>query len=70
MKNQTFVIDAFRERCRDKVRGIEAFVAEHENVGLTFDKLEELEELSTALEEQWSRMEAVWDEEMVSVEDE
>ena len=69
VKSQTFDIDAFRERCQDKVRGIEAFVAEHENVGLTFDKLEELEELRKALEEQWSRMEAAWDEAMVSVED-
>ena len=69
MKSQEFVIHAFREKCHDKVRGIEAFIAEHENVGLTFDKLEELEELNTALEEQWSHMEAAWDEAMVSIED-
>ena len=43
---------------------------EHEGGGLTFDELGKLEKLNTALEEQWSRMEAVWDEEMVSVEDE
>ena len=37
-------------------------------MGLTFDELGELEELNTALEEQWSRMEAAWDDAMVNVE--
>ena len=38
-------------------------------MGLTFDKLEELEELSKAHEAQWSRMEVALDKAMVSVED-
>ena len=70
VQNQTFDIDTFRERRHDKVRGIKAYVAEHKNMGLTFDRLEELEELSKALEEQWGRMEVAWDEAMDSVEDE
>ena len=44
--------------------------SEHENIGLTSDKLEEIEKLNMALEEQWGRMEVARDKTMGSIEDE
>ena len=68
-RNQRLVMNVFKAECHDKVREIEAFVAEHEGGGLTFNKLGKLEKLNTALEEQWSSMEAAWNEAMVNIED-
>ena len=60
MKLPKLVIDSFRRNCHAKIKKIEAFIAEHEDIDLTSAKLEKLKRLNTALKEQWGRMEAAW----------
>lgn len=59
----------FRHLQDTKIGKIEAFIAKHENIDLTYAKLEELEKLNMALKEQWGCMAAAWDDQMVSSED-
>ena len=60
MKLPKLVLDSFRRNCHAKIKKIEAFIAEHEDIDLTSAKLEKLKRLNTALKEQWGRMEAAW----------
>ena len=66
--SQKLFICIFKEESHNKIQKIGALVAGYKSGGLTFDKLEELKEFTTALVEQWSRMETAWDEAMVDIE--
>jgi hypothetical protein len=65
--SQKLFICIFKEESHNKIQKIGALVAGYKSGGLTFDKLEELKEFTTALVEQWSRMETAWDEAMVQI---
>ena len=52
--SQKLVMGIFKEESHNKIREIEAFVAGYEGGGLTFNELEKLKKLTTALVEQWS----------------
>jgi hypothetical protein len=58
MKLTRIIIGSFRHRCQLKINNIEAFMAAQEDV--TSARLEKLQWLTTALTDQWKRMEMAW----------